>query len=312
MNLLLTGAFAYTHEQIERLIQLGYCVHFMQQEAEELPLPASKVVAVVCNGLFLHHDIESFSRLRCIQLTSAGFDRVPLDRIEAQGIELHNARGVYSTPMAEWALFRLLEHYKCATHFHKAQHAGSWSKNRNLREIAGTKIAVIGAGNVGQEVAKRFRACGAEVTGFDIHTRPTPNFDSIRPVEMLGTDIGEFDTVVITAPSTPRTHHLLSEQILCGMKHGATLINIARGALIDESALGRILAERLDLYAALDVFENEPLPADSPLWQLPNVAISPHNSFVSNGNATRMFSLMYDNLKKFIEEPNEKVPAHLT
>ena len=72
MNLLLTGAFAYTHEQIERLIQLGYCVHFMQQEAEELPLPASKVDAVVCNGLFLHHDIESFSRLRCIQLTSAG------------------------------------------------------------------------------------------------------------------------------------------------------------------------------------------------------------------------------------------------
>ena len=79
---------------------------------------------------------------------------------------------------------------------------------RRWAEIAGTKIAVIGAGNVGQEVAKRFRACGAEVTGFDIHTRPTPNFDSIRPVEMLGTDIGEFDTVVITAPSTP-------EPIIC-------------------------------------------------------------------------------------------------
>ena len=85
MNLLLTGAFAYTDKQVEKLAGLGYRIHFMQQEADELPLPASEVDAVVCNGLFLHHDIEALSKLRCIQLTSAGFDRVPRARIEARG-----------------------------------------------------------------------------------------------------------------------------------------------------------------------------------------------------------------------------------
>ncbi len=227
MNLLLTGAFVYTDGQIEKLAGLGYRIHFMQQEADGLPLPASEVDAVVCNGLFLHHDIEAFSRLRCIQLTSAGFDRVPRTRIEVRGIELHNAKGVYSAPMAEWALFRLLERYKCASHFRDAQNAGKWLKDRNLREIAGTKIAVIGAGNVGQEVAKRFGACEAEITGFDIHTHATPGFDAMRPIETLEAAVGEFDTVVVTAPLTEGTYHLLSERVLRNLKRGATLIDIA-------------------------------------------------------------------------------------
>ena len=97
--------------------------------------------------------------------------------------------------------------------------------------------------------------------------------------------------------------------MLRNLKRGATLINIARGALVDEAALGRILAERPDLHAALDVFENEPLPEESSLWRLPNVVVSPHNSFVSNGNATRMFTLLYENLKNFIGKSHEEIPA---
>ena len=165
------------------------------------------------------------------------------------------------------------------------------------------------AGNVGQEVAKRFGACEAEITGFDIHTHATPGFDAMRPIETLEAAVGEFDTVVVTAPLTEGTYHLLSERVLRNLKRGATLINIARGALVDEAALGRILAERPDLHAALDVFENEPLPEESSLWRLPNVVVSPHNSFVSNGNATRMFTLLYENLKNFIGKSHEEIPA---
>ena len=100
MNLLLTGCFKYSEEQMETLCSLGYTIYFMQQEKEELPLPASEVDAMVCNGLFQSHDIDEFSRLKFVQLTSAGFDRVPVDKIKARGMELYNARGVYSTPMA--------------------------------------------------------------------------------------------------------------------------------------------------------------------------------------------------------------------
>lgn len=302
MNLLLTGCFKYSKEQMEAFRSLGYTVYFMQQEKDELPLDASKIDAIVCNGLFLSHNIDEFSRLKLIQLTSAGFDRVPVDTIKERGIELYNARGVYSTPMAEWAVFRVLEHYKQGWFFRKEHLSGRWTKHRGLREVAGTKVAVVGAGNVGQEVAKRFQAFGAETTGFDIHTNETVGFDHMALTDTLCERVGEFDVVVVTAPLLPSTRGLISREVLCSMKEGAVLVNIARGGLIDEQAMCEALAERKDLFAALDVFESEPLAEESPLWKLENVAVSPHNSFVSDGNNARMFSVMYHNLKNYIEK----------
>lgn len=301
MNLLLTGCFKYSEDQMKSLRSLGYTVYFMQQEKDELPLVAAEVDATVCNGLFLSHDIDTFSRLKLIQLTSAGFDRVPVEKIKECGIELYNARGVYSTPMAEWAVFRVLEHYKQGWFFRKEQEAGRWTKHRGLREVAGIKVAVVGAGNVGMEVAKRFQAFGAETTGFDIHTNETVGFDHMALTETLGEFVGEFDVVVVTAPLLPSTRGLISREVLMAMQQDAVLVNIARGGLIDQQALYEVLSERKDIFAALDVFENEPLTADNPLWKLENVAVSPHNSFVSNGNNKRMFAVMYQNLKTLIE-----------
>lgn len=302
MNLLLTGCFNYSKEQISVLQGLGCTIHFMQFENDALPVAPSEVEAVVCNGLFLSHDIEQFSNLKYIQLTSAGFDRVPMDKIKDHGITIHNARGVYSTPMAEWALFRVLEHYKQGYFFRKEQDSERWTKHRGLREISGIKLAVIGAGNVGQEVAKRFQALGAETTGFDIHTNETVGFNHMALTSTLKEHIGEFDVVVITAPLLPSTHGLVSREVMNSLKTDSMLVNIARGGLIDEPALCDFLKSRKDVYAALDVFEVEPLPKDSALWQLENVAISPHNSFVSDGNNERMFKVIYENLKEFINK----------
>ena len=142
MNLLLTGCFSYTESQKEKLASLGYRIHFMQQEKDSLPLAAAEVDATVCNGLFLTHNIEEFSQLKFIQLTSAGFDRVPVDYIKAKGIALHNARGVYSVPMAEWALFRVLEHYKQGWFFKNEQKQHQWTKHRGLRELACSRVDI--------------------------------------------------------------------------------------------------------------------------------------------------------------------------
>lgn len=300
MNLLLTGCFNYSENQIQYLHSLGFSIYFMQHEIGELPLAADEVDAVVCNGLFLTHDIAKFQRLSFIQLTSAGFDRVPVNKIKEQGIELHNARGVYSVPMAEWTVFRVLEHYKRAWFFKQEQENGRWTKHRGLREIAGIKVAVIGAGNVGQEVAKLFKAFGAETTGFDIHTNNTPWFDSMKQITALNECIGEFDVVVVTAPLLPSTRGLISREVLNKLKQDAVLVNIARGGLIDEKAMCEVLNIRKDLFVALDVFETEPLERASPLWNMDNVAISPHNSFVSDCNNKRMFGLIYKNLREFI------------
>lgn len=300
MNLLLTGCFSYSNRQKEQLASLGCHIHFVQHENGHLPIAAEEVDATVCNGLFLSHNIESFSRLKFIQLTSAGFDRVPVEYIKRKGIVMHNAKGVYSVPMAEWTLFRVLEHYKKGWFFKKEQEQHCWTKHRGLRELSGSRVAVVGAGNVGQEVAMRFRALGCHLTGFDIHTNETSYFDEMKIISTLSEHIGTFDVVILTAPLLPSTKGLISRDLIDGMKENATLVNIARGGLIDQNALVCVLNERKDIFAALDVFEVEPLKEDSPLWKMENIAISPHNSFVSDKNNERMFELMYKNLGNFI------------
>ena len=303
MNLLLTGAFQYSEYQKQKLIDLGFVVYYMQQEQDVLPIDASKIDAVVCNALFLYHNIDRFVQLKYIQLTSAGLDRVPLDKIENRGITLFNARGVYSIPMAEWVLFRTLEHYKHAIHFRTAQRNALWSKDRSLREICGTHVAIIGAGSVGREVAKRFKAFGTYNIGFDVsRSNHCEYFEEIDHIDSIFNRIGEFDIVVVTAPLTPQTFHMISKSLILAMKHNAVLVNIARGALVNESELCEALQIRKDIHAMLDVFEVEPLSVDSPLWSMPNVSISPHNSFVSDGNSIRMFNVIYNNLSAYINK----------
>lgn len=300
-KLLLTGAFGWTEEQLEWIRTLGYEIFFLQKESDLLPVAAGDIECVVCNGLFLYHDIDNFTSLKFIQLTSAGLDRVPLEKINERGIELYNARGVYNVPMAEWVLFRVLEHYKRADHFRETQRSGKWIKERGLLEICGRKVAIVGAGNIGQTVAKHFAGFDVRVTGFDVHRDATPYFDEMDLTGNLAGRIAEFDIVVLTAPLTDETRHMISRPLVERMKIGAMLINIARGGLIDELAMIEVLRSRSDLHFALDVFEYEPLAADSPLWTLPNVSLSPHNSFVSDGNPGRLFKVIYDNLKNFAE-----------
>ena len=300
MRILLTGAFAYTKEQIAQIESLGVNTVFMQQEVDTLPVKAGDVDATVCNGLFLHHNIEEFENLKYVQLTSAGFDRVPMEEIKRRGITINNARGVYSIPMAEWAMGRILEHYKHFNDFNLSQKKKEWNKDRGIKEINGTKSAIIGAGNIGQEVAKRLSAFGSNVTGYDVILGDRPYFDSVHHVNDLPSEIGDYDIVVLTAPYTPETHHIISKEILQSLKNNAILVNIARGGLVDTDALFSVMQSRSDLFAALDVFETEPLSTESPLWDLENVALSPHNSFVSDGNNKRMFDVIYNNLKEYI------------
>ena len=300
-SILLTGAFSYSKEQLTAIEDLGCKTLFLSNEMDELANDATSVEGVVCNGLFLHHDLSVFPQLKFIQLTSAGLDRVPIDVIHERNIVLKNARGVYSTPMAEWVMMRVLEYYKHTLAFADNQKRKEWIKDRELREIAGTRVAVIGAGNVGQEIARRFNAFGSKVIGFDPYCNGQPFFDSVVDVGQLHRRLSEFDIVILTAPLNKDTYHLMSYQLLNQLKKNAILVNIARGGLIDTTALTDVLSHRTDLYAALDVFEEEPLPKTHPLWNMPNVSISPHNSFVGNGNNERLFKVIYQNLKEYIE-----------
>ena len=294
MHLLITGAWQDAREHIPAL-ETRHEIVFMQQERDALPCDPAWVEGVICNGLFLYHPIESFPNLRFIQLTSAGYDRVPMETVREKGIEIHNARGVYSIPMAEFAVAGVLQLCKQSRFFFENQKHHRWVKHRCLSELSGKTVLILGCGDVGTECAKRFAAFGCRVLGVNRTARENPAFASIAPLPELNALLPEADIVVLTLGLSQETRHLMNAERLGLLKPGAVLVNIARGALIDTNALLSVLP-RLG-GAVLDVFEEEPLPADSPLWDAENVILTPHNSFVGDGNGDRLWERIRSNLE---------------
>ena len=296
MNLLVTGAFACTESDLNQLRECGHEVIFMQQEKSPLPCDAAWVEGIIGNGIFLSHPIEQFANLRFIQLTSAGFDRVPMDYVEQHGIEIHNARGVYSIPMAEFALSGILQLVKQSRFFNENQKQHIWEKSRTLGELAGKTAVIVGAGNIGAEVAKRLKAFDVTVVGIDITTAERPHFDKIQPLENLDEQLKTADIVVLTLPLTDDTKGMFQKSKFDLMKSNSIFVNIARGQLVIESDLLDALNSKKISGAVLDVFDTEPLEKTSPLWDMDNVIITPHNSFVGEGNGDRLSRLILSNI----------------
>lgn len=296
MNLLVTGAWSDGKNCIAELEATGHTVTFMQYEKDELPCSYDWAEGVICNGLFLTHPIEQFTNLRYIQLTSAGFDRVDMDYIKSHGIEIHNARGVYSIPMAEFALCGVLQLYKQAAFFRENQRNHLWEKHRGLLELAGKNVLIVGCGSVGNECAKRFKAFDCSMTGVDLLPREDSLYSEMLLLDKLDNALKQADIVVMTLPLTEQTKYLIDNSKLSSMKDGATLVNIARGAIIDTKAL----LYHIDRFtgAVLDVFEEEPLNKNSPLWDKPNIILTPHNSFVGEGNGGRLREIFTSNMKE--------------
>ena len=297
MKLLLTGAFKYTDEQIEYLKSLGHEITFVQDERVPIEFDVSEIEGVICNGLFLYTPIESFKSLRYIQLTSAGFDRVPMDYIKEHNIKIHNAKGVYSIPMAEFALCGVLELYKQSRFFFENQKAHCWEKHRGLLELSGKAICVVGAGNIGTEVAKRFKAFDTTVTGIDLYPRDSEYFDEVLSLVELDNTLRTADVVILTLPLTDDNKGFFDKSKFDLMKQSAIFVNIARGKLVNEQDLINALNTNQIAGAVLDVFNEEPLNENSALWDMSNTILTPHNSFISENNSKRIFDLIISNLE---------------
>lgn len=296
MNLLVTGAFAWNENELDQLREYGHEVVFMQHEKSPLPCDAAWVEGIIGNGLFLHHPIEQFPSLRYIQLTSAGFDRVPMEYIKAKGIQIYNARGVYSIPMAEFALGGVLQLYKQSSYFRDNQKAHKWEKHRGLLELNGKTVCIVGCGSVGNECTKRFKSFGCYVVGVDINSYENASYDKMLTLDQLDGVLPYADVIVLCLPLTGETHHLMNGSRLSAMKAGSVFVNISRGEIVDTDAL--IIALNANIRGAvLDVFEDEPLDSNSMLWDMGNVIISPHNSFVGDGNHKRMLDVIINNLE---------------
>jgi len=236
--------------------------------------------------------------LKWVQSGAAGFDNPIFGSIIQKGARLTTSHG-QAVGMADYVLWGVLDHLQRGPERRAAHAAGEW-KRTPFREIAGSHWTILGFGAIGRGVAVRARAFGAHVTGVRRSPGPDAAADRIASVADFAGLLPDTDVLVLAAPLTAETRHIMGADTLGRMKPGSILVNVGRGPLVDEPALLAALDRGAPGHAVLDVFETEPLPADSPFWTHPNVTLTPHSSGMSAGNAPRNDAIFVENLALYL------------
>ena len=253
---------------------------------------------------------EAAPRLKWIQLTSAGADRLLNSGFVEDGITVTTVSGLHATPIGEFIIGAMLQWAKGAPRTMRAQLKHEWVRFAPT-ELHGKTVGIVGIGHIGAEAGRLAKAFGCRV----IATRRSatavtsePYADEVLPASELDRLLRESDYVVLSMPLTPETRGMIGEAQLRAMKPTACLVNIARGPVVVESALLQALREGWIAGAALDVFDQEPLPAEHPFWEMENVILTPHISGgteIYNRRATDIFAA---NLRRYLAgEPLENV-----
>jgi phosphoglycerate dehydrogenase-like enzyme len=249
------------------------------------------------------------SRLRWVQTGSAGVDTIPLDELEKLGVTVTTASGVHPGPMAETTFAMLLSFTRNLHRSVRKQVERKWERFENYGELRGRTIGIIGAGQIGSEVARLAKAFGMRTLGVRRSGAAADDFDRMTSMDALDDVLAESDVVVNILPGTPETHRLFDAQRFARMKPGALFVNIGRGSSVDTDALVDALREDRLGGAGLDVFDPEPLPADHPLWGMENVIMFPHIGGMTNHYKDRLAALFLANLRDYLNNgaPSQNV-----
>ena len=241
-------------------------------------------------------------RVRWIQASSAGIGQY----VKRYGYDTRlpqtaftTASGIHARPLAEFCVMAMLMHYKGLLSMLKNQQQAHWERYAGT-DLEGRTLGIVGLGRIGTQVARMGCDLGMTVIGTNA-TPPAPCVERFYQPEELPEMLPQVDVLVLSVPHTPKTEKMIGARELAHLKPGAYLINIARGAVVDEPALIEALQSGHLSGAALDVFAEEPLPASSPLWGLENVLISPHSASTSDRENQRLVDLFCDNLRRFID-----------
>ena len=248
-------------------------------------------------------DMPFATRLAWVQTTSTGVGRRVAELGISPSVMVTTARGVHARPLAEFVFMALLGHWRGREAMRQDQAAHRWTRLCG-EEVAGRTMTILGAGDLARGCARLARAFDMRVIAVartPDATRAHGVFDDVVGPGALHQALGAADAVVVTVPHTPATERMLDAAALDAMRPGAALVNIARGQVVDEAALvDRLRSGRLG-FAALDVAEVEPLPDHSPLWDLPNVLISPHSASTVRGENARIVEIFVHNLRCWLD-----------
>ncbi|MFN6570299.1 D-2-hydroxyacid dehydrogenase [Dendronalium sp. ChiSLP03b] len=247
----------------------------------------------------LHRVLESAPELRWHHAPNAGVNHIITPKYIERNLILTNGAGVHAIPIAEFVIAYMLSYAKQLPRLHQQQTQHRWQKGLPIQELLDKTLLIIGAGGIGQEIASRAKAFGMRIFGSRRHPQPLSNFDKVVGADEWKALLGEADYVVIATPLTWDTKGMIDAEVLRLMRPNAYLINIARGAIVDEFALIKALRDGEIAGAALDTVFAEPLPSESPLWSLPNVFITPHCSGNSPRVKERSLALFLDNFTRY-------------
>jgi D-3-phosphoglycerate dehydrogenase len=234
--------------------------------------------------------IAAAQNLKVVSRHGVGYDNVDLPALNARRIPLAVVGAVNAVSVAEHALYMLLATMKCGAAYDRAVRTGPWNFRNSLaaREIDGKALLILGYGRIGREVARRAAAFGMRIMVHDPFLPASAIAGPAEPAADLDAGLAEADAVSLHLPLTPQSRHIIDAARLARMKPSAVLISTARGGLIDEAALVDALRANRLAAAGLDVFDEEPPPADHPLFSLDNVVLSPHSASLTQESAMRM------------------------
>jgi len=276
---------------------------FEVRSLDELRERAPEADVLVVSGLWRNDLLPRVPKLRYIQSISAGTDQFDKPAIGAAGIRLASAQGVNMRAVAEHAMSLILG---LARQIHFArdnqarQHWRPMISDRAIREdeLGGKTLVIVGLGNIGLRLAKLASAFDMRIIGVRRSAEPQPHVDTVVHPDKLAEVVAGADFVALTCPLTPETEGLIDARILSAMKPSAFLINVARGRVVDEAALIEALGKGTIAGAGLDCVHEEPLPAASPLWSLPQVLVTPHSAGETRAYECNVIDIFLDNLDR--------------
>jgi phosphoglycerate dehydrogenase-like enzyme len=247
--------------------------------------------------------VQGAPNLRWLHVFNAGTDHAVFQRLLERGVRLSASAGASAEPIAQTAIAALLWLARGFPHWQDAQRRRAWERlpDREIpRDLRGQTLVVVGLGGIGREIARLARALGLHVIG--VRRSPAQEddpVDELHAPSALPRLLPRADWLALSCPLTPETRRLVDARALALLPRGARILSVGRGEVVDEAALVDALRKGQVGGAYLDVFETEPLPADSPLWDLPNVLVTPHNSAASRGNERRQAESFLANLARF-------------
>lgn len=272
--------------------------------ANDLPEADDKLaeaeVVVAAGHTFDDARLARARRLKWIQAMTTGTDAIIGSRELEPRVIVTSTRGIHGPQMAEMAFMYMLTLSRRYRTMLENQKQRIWKRWNQVR-LYGKTVVIVGVGIISEDLAPRCKAFGMNVIGVTRTPRDVPGFDRMLTYDRLREAVALADYLILLAPNTPETENLIDAAVLAAVKPGAFLVNLGRGALCDEEALIEALRTKRLAGAGLDAFRREPLPPDSPFWDLDNVMITPHVSGSSEDNLAMTWPIIETNMKCFLE-----------